>query len=88
MIDDSIRFSLARVSFGARHHHGTEREIAREREKERKTTVSLSLFPERKKERPVEYYTPKGTTLLEREKLLREKKRVSNHNKKQKIQER
>ena len=39
MIDDSIRFSLARVSFGARHHHGTERERERERErkKERKT---------------------------------------------------
>jgi len=58
MIDDSIRFSLARVSFGARHHHGTEREIAREREKERKTTVSLSLFP-RKKERKKD---PSSTT--------------------------
>ena len=74
MIDDSIRFSLARVSFGARHHHGTERE--RERALER----------ERKKERPVEYYTPKSTTLLEREKIItREEKRVlSNHKKKQK----
>jgi len=50
------------------------------RERERKR--------ERKKERPVEYYTPdKGTTtlLMEREKVLREKKRVlSNHKKKQK----
>jgi hypothetical protein len=47
MIDDSIRFSLARVSFGARHHHGTERERERERESAR----------ERKKERKKERKT-------------------------------
>ena len=52
----------------------------REREKEK----------ERKKERPVEYYTPKGTTtlLMEREKVLREKKRVLSNHKKKKIQKR
>ena len=73
-------FSRAKSSRLARDTTTAPREREREKEKERK------------KERPVEYYTPdKGTTtlLMEREKVLREKKRVlSNHKKKKKIQKR
>ena len=66
MIDDSIRFSLARVSFGARHHHGTERERERERSREK----------ERKKD-PSSTTHPKAPLFWKEKKLLREKKRES-----------
>jgi len=73
-------FSRAKSSRLARDTTTAPREREREKEKERK------------KERPVEYYTPdKGTTtlLMEREKVLREKKRVlSNHKKKKNSKER
>ena len=77
MIDDSIRFSLARVSFGARHHHGTERERERERERSREK--------EREKD-PSNTTHPKAPPLFWKErKVLREEKRVlSNHKKKTK----
>lgn len=77
MIDDSIRFSLARVSFGARTTTAPrERGSAREREREKDHCISLSLFPERKKERPVEYYTP-GAPLFWKEKSYYERRKES-----------